>query len=177
MCGLYYNFKPVRNARTSRQTDATALLTGCKETDANGAQNAVQGVPVARMQASASRTQYAAACLCAVLLYRCVLRYVYQYAARKTRNGVHWGACARFVALFIKHNSTTYLHIAPGHGSNRERVDCTLSDPPIVGGFGVRYVEIKDFPCGSSMVCRKTAKRSMRIVCLVGIKPLHSIGV
>lgn len=98
-------------------------------------------------------------------------------AARKTRNGVHWGACARFVALFIKHNSTTYLHATPGHGSNRERVCCTLSVPPMVGGFGVRYVEIKDFACGSSMVCRKTAKRSMRIVRLVGIKPLHPIGV
>ena len=46
-----------------------------------------------------------------------------------------------------------------------------------MGGFGVRYVEIKDFACGSSMVCRKTANRSMRIVRLVGIKPLHSVGV
>lgn len=103
--------------------------------------------------------------------------YVWTQAARKTRNGVHWRTCARFVALFIKHNSTTYSHTTQGHGSHCERVDCTLSVPPMVGGFGVRYVEIKDFSCGSSMVCRKTANRSMRIVRLVGIKPLHSIGV
>lgn len=152
-----------------------------------------------RLTSCNGRTQGASLAACSLCLWNAA--NVYQYAASTqgarmrathgtsraalairvpclcTLYGVHRGTCARFVALFIKHNSTTYSHTTPGHGSHCERVDCTLSVPPMVGGFGVRYVEIKDFACGSSMVCRKTANRSMRIVRLVGIKPLHSIGV